>query len=434
MNVVDLIRKKRDGNVLEKDEINFLISAYCKNKIPDYQFSSFLMATYLKGMTTEETSYLTNAMLHSGKVLNLNSIPGTKIDKHSTGGVGDKTSLIIAPIVAAAGVKVPMISGRGLGHTGGTLDKLESIPGFRTNLSISEYKKVLKKCGAVLIGQTKDIAPADKLIYSLRDVTATVESIPLITASIMSKKLAEGIDGLVLDIKTGNGAFMKEEKDAEELANSLVSTAKSFNKKVIAFITDMNQPLGNYIGNWLEVYEAIDILKEEKKNDLYELCIKLAGTMIYLGEGSSTLKEGELIAKEQITNGKAFEKFIEIAEAQNGNVKYLHNPGKYRKPKFKKVIKSLEDGFLNRVNTFEIGMAAVELGAGRLKLDDKIDPKAGIKFNFKIGDKINKGDILAELYSDNKNKISNVEKRFNKLVGLSDKKVNPPKLIKKIIN
>ena len=297
MNVVDLIRKKRDGYALEKDEINFLISGYCKNKIPDYQFSAFLMATYLRGMTSEETSHLTNAMLHSGKVLNLSSIPGVKIDKHSTGGVGDKTSLIIAPIVAAAGIKVPMISGRGLGHTGGTLDKLESIPGFRTNLSISEYKKVLKKCGAVLIGQTKDIAPADKLIYSLRDVTATVESIPLITASIMSKKLAEGIDGLVLDIKTGNGAFMKEEKDAEELANSLVSTAKSFDKKVIAFITDMNQPLGNYIGNWLEVYEAIEILKGEKENDLYNLCIKLAGTMIYLGESSLTIEEGERLQK-----------------------------------------------------------------------------------------------------------------------------------------
>ncbi len=434
MNVVDLIRKKRDGNALEKDEINFLISGYCKNKIPDYQFSCFLMATYLMGMTSEETSHLTNAMLHSGKVLNLSSIPGVKIDKHSTGGVGDKTSLIIAPIVAAAGIKVPMISGRGLGHTGGTLDKLESIPGFRTNLSISEYKKVLKKCGAVLIGQTKDIAPADKLIYSLRDVTATVESIPLITASIMSKKLAEGIDGLVLDIKTGNGAFMKEEKDAEELAKSLVSTAKSFDKNVIALITDMNQPLGNYIGNWFEVYEAIEILKGEKDNDLYNLCIKLAGTMIYLGESSLTVEEGERSAKEQIKNGRAFEKFIEIAKAQNGEVKYLYNPEKYKKPKFKKVIKSTEDGFLNSVNTFEIGIAAVELGAGRLKLDDEIDPKAGIKFNFKIGDKINKGEIIAELYSDNKNKITNVEKRFNKLVGLSDEKINPPNLIKKIIN
>ena len=433
MNTVDLIRKKRDGYALEKDEINFLISGYCKNKIPDYQFSAFLMATYLRGMTSGETSHLTNAMLHSGKVLDLSSIPGVKIDKHSTGGVGDKTSLIIAPIVAAAGIKVPMISGRGLGHTGGTLDKLESIPGFRTDLSISEYKKVLKNWGAVLIGQTKDIAPADKLIYSLRDVTATVESIPLITASIMSKKLAEGIDGLVLDIKTGNGAFMKEEKDAFVLADSLVLTAKAFNKKVIAFITDMNQPLGNYVGNWLEVYEAIEILKGEKKNDLYNLSIKLAGTMIFLGGKALTTKEGEQIAKEQITQGYAFERFVEIVKAQKGDIKYLYNPGKYRKPKFKRVIKSVEDSFLNSVNTFEMGLAAVELGAGRLKKDDLVDPAAGIKFNFKIGDKINKGDIIAELYSDNKNKILLVEKRFNNMVGLSGRKVNPPRLIKKII-
>jgi len=433
MNTVDLIRKKRDGYALEKDEINFLVSGYSKDKIPDYQFSAFLMAAYLIGITKEETSYLTNAMLHSGKVLDLSSIPGVKVDKHSTGGVGDKTSLIIAPIVAAAGVKVPMISGRGLGHTGGTLDKLESIPGFRTDLSINEYKKVLKNCGAVLIGQTKDIAPADKLIYSLRDVTATVESIPLITASIMSKKLAEGIDGLVLDIKTGNGAFMKEEKDAIVLADSLVLTAKAFNKKVIAFITDMNQPLGNYIGNWLEVYEAIEILKGEKKNDLYNLSIKLAGTMIFLGGKALTIKEGEQIAKEQITKGYAFERFVEIVKAQKGDIKYLYNPGKYRKPKFKRVIKSFEDSFLNSVNTFEMGLAAVELGAGRLKKDDLVDPAAGIKFNFKIGDKINKGDIIAELYSDNKNKILLVEKRFNNMVGLSGRKVNPPRLIKKII-
>ncbi|MDR3625889.1 MAG: thymidine phosphorylase, partial [Ignavibacteriaceae bacterium] len=244
MNTVEIIRKKRDKNILSKEEIEFLVFSYTKNKIPDYQFSAFLMAAFLNGMTKEETSALTRAMLFSGKIVNLNSVPGLKVDKHSTGGVGDKTSLILAPIAAAAGVKVPMISGRGLGHTGGTLDKLESIPGFRTNLSLTEYKAALKKCGAVLIGQTKDIAPADKLIYSLRDVTATVESIPLITASIMSKKLAEGIDSLVLDVKIGSGAFMKDLKDAEKLTQSLVDTAKSFNKKVIAFITDMNQPLG----------------------------------------------------------------------------------------------------------------------------------------------------------------------------------------------
>ncbi len=268
MNTIEIIRKKRDKHSLTKEEIEFLVSSYTKGKIPDYQFSAFLMAAFLNGLNKTETAALTKAMLYSGKVVDLSSIKGVKVDKHSTGGVGDKTSLIIAPIVAAAGVYVPMISGRGLGHTGGTLDKLESIPGFRTDLNLKEYKKVLKKTGAVLIGQTKEIAPADKLIYSLRDVTATVESIPLITGSIMSKKLAEGIDALVLDVKTGNGAFMKQMKDAEQLACSLSDTAKAFGKKCLAFITDMNQPLGNYIGNWLEVYESIEVLRDGKKKRL----------------------------------------------------------------------------------------------------------------------------------------------------------------------
>ncbi|MEJ2493075.1 MAG: thymidine phosphorylase [Ignavibacteriaceae bacterium] len=376
---------------MEKAEIEFLVSGYTKNKIPDYQFSAFLMAAFLKGMNKKETSYLTDVMLHSGKVVNLNSIPGVKIDKHSTGGVGDKTSLIIAPIVASLGIKVPMISGRGLGHTGGTLDKLESIPGFRTGLNLNEYKSVLRKCGAVLIGQTKEIAPADKIIYSLRDVTGTVESIPLITGSIMSKKLAEGIDGLVLDVKTGSGAFMRKTKDAENLADSLISTAKSFDKKVIVFITDMNQPLGNYIGNWFEVYESIKVLKGEVKNDLYELCLNLAGAMIYLGEKSKSINEGEKLAEEQIKNGKAFSKFTEIVKLQSGKVDYINNPEKYPKSKFVKKLTADKNGFVEKIDNFQIGMASLELGAGRKKLEDKIDPKAGIIFKIKIGDKVKKG-------------------------------------------
>ena len=323
MNTTELIRKKRNKENLSKEEILYLINNYTKNKIPDYQFSAFLMAVYFNGMSKEETSALTEAMLYSGKVLNLNSIPGIKIDKHSTGGVGDKTSLIIAPIVAAAGVKVPMISGRGLGHSGGTLDKLEAIPGFRTDLSLSEYKNVLKKVGAVLIGQTKEIAPADKLIYALRDVTATVESIPLITGSIMSKKLAEGIDGLVLDVKTGNGAFMQKTEDAIALADSLIQTAKAFDKKVIGFVTDMNQPLGNYIGNWLEVYESIQVLRDGKKNDLTELSLILAGAMIYLGKKSKSLDEGIEEAIRILKSGKAFDKFVEIVKAQNGKTDFI---------------------------------------------------------------------------------------------------------------
>ena len=434
MNTVELIRKKRDKKNLTKEEILFLITNYTKNRIPDYQFSAFLMAVYINGMSKDETSALTEAMLYSGKVLNLNSIPGIKIDKHSTGGVGDKTSLILAPIVAAAEVKVPMISGRGLGHSGGTLDKLEAIPGFRTNLSLSEYKNVLKKVGAVLIGQTKEIAPADKLIYALRDVTGTVESIPLITGSIMSKKLAEGIDGLVLDVKTGNGAFMQKTEDAIALADSLIQTAKAFNKNVIGFVTDMNQPLGNYIGNWLEVYESIEILRDGKKNDLTELSIILAGAMIYLGKKSKSLDEGIEEAIRILKSGRAFDKFVEIVKAQNGKTDFILNPDKYPKSKFKEVIKSSSNGYLSEVNTYELGMAAIDLGAGRKTKDDKIDPKAGIIFNYKIGDTINKGVVLAELYSDSKAGIDAAKKRIVSSIRIL--KTNPPKLklIKTIIN
>jgi len=434
MNTVELIRKKRNKENLTKEEILFLISNYTKNKIPDYQFSALLMAVYFNGMSKEETASLTEAMLYSGKILNLSSIPGVKVDKHSTGGVGDKTSLIIAPIVAAAGVKVPMISGRGLGHSGGTLDKLEAIPDFRTNLSLAEYKNVLKKVGAVLIGQTKEIAPADKLIYALRDVTATVESIPLITGSIMSKKLAEGIDGLVLDVKTGNGAFMQKTEDAIALADSLIQTAKAFDKNVIGFVTDMNQPLGNYIGNWLEVYESIQVLRDGKKNDLTELSLILAGAMVYLGKKSKSLDEGIEEAIKILKSGKAFEKFVEIVKAQNGKTGFILHPEKYPKSKFKEVIKSNFAGYLSEVNTYELGMAAIDLGAGRKTKDDKIDPKAGIIFKYKIGDTINKGVVLAELFSDSKTGVDAAKKRIPNIISISKSKPQKLKLIKTIIN
>ncbi len=434
MNTTELIRKKRNKGNLTKEEILYLINNYTKGKIPDYQFSAFLMTVYFNGMSKDETSALTEAMLYSGKVLNLRSIPGIKIDKHSTGGVGDKTSLIIAPIVAAAGVKIPMISGRGLGHSGGTLDKLEAIPGFRTDLSLSEYKKVLNKCGAVLIGQTKEIAPADKLIYALRDVTATVESIPLITGSIMSKKLAEGIDGLVLDVKTGNGAFMQKTDDAITLADSLIQTAKAFNKKVIGFVTDMNQPLGNYIGNWLEVYESIQVLRDGKKNDLTEISLILAGAMIYLGKKSKSLDEGIEEAIRILKSGKAFDKFLEIVKAQNGKTDFILSPEKYPKSKFKELIKSNTAGYLSEVNTYELGMAAIDLGAGRKTKDDKIDPKAGIIFNYKIGDTINKKVVLAELYSDSKSGIDTAKKRIASTIKISKSNPQKLKLIKTIIS
>ncbi len=433
MNTVELIRKKRDGKSLSSEEVKYLISSYTKKKIPDYQFSAFLMAAFLKGMNKKETAALTEAMLYSGKIINLDSIPGTKIDKHSTGGVGDKTSLILAPIVAAAGVNVPMISGRGLGHSGGTLDKLESIPGFRTDLSLTKYKQVIKQCGAVLIGQTKDVAPADKLIYSLRDVTATVESIPLITASIMSKKLAEGIDGLVLDVKTGSGAFMKKTSDAVELANSLIKTAKAFNKKVIAFITDMNQPLGKYVGNWLEVYESILVLKGEQEDDLFELSTLLSGAMIYLGNKASSIDEGIEISKQLIKNGKAFDKFLEIVKLQNGNISIIKHPEKYPKSKVIEYLYADKSGYIAKMDNYQIGMSALELGAGRKTKEDSIEPKAGLIFKYKIGDRVKKGDVLIEIRSESEKKINYVKENLSKAILLSDKKTPKPNLVKKVI-
>lgn len=433
MNVVEIIKKKRDGKSLTESEINFLISKYTLKHIPDYQMSAFLMAGFINSFSKKETSALTKAMLYSGKVLNFNHIKGKKVDKHSTGGVGDKTSLIIAPIVACAGVYVPMISGRGLGHTGGTLDKLESIPGFKTNLSLNKFESILKKVGTALIGQTKEIAPADKLIYSLRDVTATVESIPLITASIMSKKLAEGIDGLVLDVKTGSGAFMKKQTDSEQLAESLVNTAKSFGKDCIAVISDMNQPLGNYIGNWLEVLEAIQILRDGKKNDLTELSLILSGIMIYLGNKAKSIDEGIEKAIKILKSGEAFEKFLEIVKAQAGDVNYLLNPETYPKSKYNFELKSNRECYLNEIDTYEIGMAALELGAGRLTKEDTIDFKAGIEFYPKIGDLVKKDELLCILYSDSKEKIDSAKLRVEKALKFSETKTIKKHLIKKII-
>src|SRR3989339_1804638 len=433
MNTVELIRKKRDGKSLTDDEIKYLVLNFTRGKIPNYQFSSFLMAAYLKGLNKKETAWLTKAMLYSGSVINLNSIKGKKIDKHSTGGVGDKTSLILAPIVAAAGVNVPMISGRGLGHTGGTLDKLESIPGFRTNLQVDEYKRQLDKTGVAIIGQTDAVAPADKKMYALRDVTATVECIGLIAASIMSKKLAEGCDALVLDVKSGSGAFMQKYEDSLALADSLVNTAKAFKKKVIAMITDMNQPLGNYIGNWLEVYESVKVLQGEKVSDLLEVTLNLSGAMIYLGGKAKSVKEGVEVSQVMIDSGKAFDKFLEMAKLQDGDISYLKNPEKYPKSKIHLEVTATKTGYIESMNNFEIGMASLELGAGRMTMTDKIDPKAGIIFYPKIGDQIKKGQAIAELFTDKKEKVEQVKQKLLNAVKVSQKKTQPVKLIHKVI-
>lgn len=432
MNPIEIIIKKRNKKTLTNEEIEFFVQRYLSGEIPDYQMSAFLMTIFLNGMNNDETVALTRVMLNSGVVLDLSNINGIKVDKHSTGGVGDKTSLVIAPIAAAAGVIVPMISGRSLGHTGGTLDKLESIPRFRTDLTIKEFISNLEKIGVALIGQTKEIAPADKRIYALRDVTGTVESIPLICSSIMSKKLAEGINGLVLDVKTGSGAFMKTLEDAEILAKSLKDISESFGVKTIAYITDMNQPLGNYVGNWLEVVESVKILRNEIHNELTQLCHILAGTMIFLGGKASTIDEGKQVSQEMVSSGKAYEKFLEIVKEQNGDVTFIEDLEKYPNSKHRIPILANKNGFISEFNTYEKGMLGIELGAGRLKTTDSIDPKAGFIFYKKLGDEVRKGDLIAEIFTD-KEELNYFEKKFYSLILIDENRPNEYPLVYKML-
>jgi pyrimidine-nucleoside phosphorylase len=394
----DVIAKKRDGGQLSSAEIESFIAGYTNGDIPDYQASAWLMAVVLRGMTRAETSALTNAMLHSGEVLDFSDFAAAKVDKHSTGGVGDKTSLVLAPVAAAAGLIVPMISGRGLGHTGGTLDKLESIPGFNVNLSASEFRRVLKQCGCCMIGQTAEIAPADRKLYALRDVTATVESPYLICASIMSKKLAEGIDALVLDVKTGSGAFMKKEEDAAFLAELMVETGKGMGKKVIAIITDMNQPLGAQVGNALEVTECIDVLRGGGPDDLRELCLELAGWMLHLGGATDSVQSGKAKSQQLIQSGAALEKFREMVSLQGGDVRTIDDPSLLPRARHTKAIASSSDGFVTNIDCYSVGIASVILGGGRAKKEDCVDPAVGITIHRKLGDSVRAGDALCTIH------------------------------------
>ena len=398
MLVTDLIRKKRDGIELQRKEIEFLINGYTADEIPDYQMSAWLMAVVWRGMTRAELAALTESMLNSGQVLAFPELTGAKVDKHSTGGIGDKTSLVIAPIVAAAGLYVPMISGRGLGHTGGTLDKLESIPGFNVNLSLADFRRVLAQCGAALIGQTKDIAPADKKIYALRDVTGTVESPYLICASIMSKKLAEGMDALVLDVKTGSGAFMKSEKDAVFLAELMVETGRRLGKEVEALITDMDQPLGRAVGNALEVIECIEVLNGQGPGDLRELCLVLAASMFMLGKRVRTINEGRVLAEQMISSGKARDKFREIILLQGGDPNVIEDPGLLPRAEHTADVKSSSTGYVGGFMCEQIGTAAVLLGGGRARKEDSVDPAVGIIVHKKVGDQVAAGEPLCTVH------------------------------------
>jgi pyrimidine-nucleoside phosphorylase len=396
--VIDLIRKKRDGGPLSSPEIEYLVGGCTNGSIPDYQMAAWLMAVVLRGMTREETAALTHAMLYSGEVLDLGSLPAKKVDKHSTGGVGDKTSLVLAPLVAAGGLYVPMISGRGLGHTGGTLDKLEAIPGFRVGLTVSEFHHVLKVCGCCMIGQTEKIAPADRKLYALRDVTGTVESPYLICASIMSKKLAEGTDALVLDVKTGSGAFMKKEEDAVFLAELMVETGELMGKQMAALITDMNQPLGRMVGNALEVQECIEILHGGGPPDLRELCLELGAWMFYLGGAAKTIAQAKQLCEQIIASGRAFDRFRQMVELQGGDISTIDDPTRLPRTAHHVEVPSSRTGYVAAIACEQIGTACVILGGGRERKEDAIDPAVGIVVHKKIGDKVSMGEPLCTIH------------------------------------
>ena len=394
MRAVDIIRKKRDGHALDDAEIVWMVEGIASGEVADYQWSALLMAVIWRGMSADETAALTYAMMRSGSIVDLSSIPGKKVDKHSTGGVGDKTSLILAPIAAAAGVPVPMVSGRGLGHTGGTLDKLEAIPGFRVDLDLDGYKEVLKRCGLVLIGQTAEIAPADKRLYALRDATATVESIPLISASIMSKKLAEGIDGLVLDVKIGNGAFMEKLDDSRRLAESMCAIGRSLGKQMRALITRMDQPLGQAIGNAVEVAECVQCLKGEGAADLTGLSLELAAEMVLMAGIATSMDDALRLCKRTISDGSALERFRKVVEAQGGDPRTIDDPSLLPAPKTRVDVPAPRSGVVQHLLARPVGHATMLLGAGRARVDSTIDPAVGVWLHKKVGDPVEKGEPI----------------------------------------
>lgn len=432
MHIYDIIAKKRDGLKLKNKEIEFVINGYTKGDIPDYQMAAFLMAVYIRGMDKEETTSLTSAMLHSGDIVDLSNIKGFKVDKHSTGGVGDTTTLVLAPLVASTGLSVAKMSGRGLGHTGGTLDKLESFSGFRVELSMDKFIKNVNNIGIAVIGQTANIAPADKKIYALRDVTATVSSIPLIAASIMSKKLAAGSNGIVLDVKTGIGAFMQKLEDSILLAETMINIGKDHNKKMNAIISNMDQPLGYAIGNKLEVREAILTLMDKGPEDLKELCLTLGSLMLLQAEKVKNETEAKKILNENIKNGKALQKFKEFVIAQGGDPLSIENPDTLLCATQKMEIVSPEDGFITRCDSLKIGKASFVLGAGRKTKEDTIDLDAGVILNKKIGDPVKKGEILAILYTNDKSKLVEAKELILKAYNIGEK-TEKPVLIYKIL-
>jgi pyrimidine-nucleoside phosphorylase/thymidine phosphorylase len=434
MRTVDLIHRKRDGAELAADEIQFLVDGYTRNDIPDYQMSAFLMAVYFSGMTDREVSAMTDSMVGSGTTLDLSSIPGVKVDKHSTGGVGDKTSLIASPLAAAAGVIVPMISGRALGHTGGTLDKLESIPGFRTDLSIDQFKTLLAEHGLAFIGQTPEIAPADGKLYSLRDATATVESIPLIATSIMSKKLAVGLDALVLDVKVGSGAFMKKQVEARRLAQLMVGIGRRLDKRVQALITDMNQPLGYAVGNALEIMEVSQTLQNAGPADLTRISLELAARMIYLGKVTKTLDEARELAQSKLLDGSGYRKFKDVIAAQGGNPKVLDQFELLPNATGAQEITTQRGGYVSAIDAELIGQASSLIGAGRNTREDSIDPAVGVILEVKVGQKIDSGSILCRIYHTSDEHLTEASELVEDAFKISNQPVDERDLILEVVS
>ena len=432
MRMVDLINKKKQGNVLTKEEIDFIVSGYTQGEIPDYQMSAFLMAVYFKGMDKEETANLTLAYVNSGKTIDLSGIQGIKVDKHSSGGVGDKISLVVIPLCASAGIPVAKMSGRGLGHTGGTIDKLESIEGFRTELSGEEFITNVNRYKMAITGQSPDLTPADKKIYALRDVTGTVDSIPLIASSIMSKKIASGADCIVLDVKTGSGAFMKSVEEARELARTMVDIGKSLGRKTIAVVTDMSQPLGHEVGNANEVAEAVEILKGKGAPDETEVALTIASYMAVLGEAYPDFDKAYSEMKNIINSGKAIEKLKELVKAQGGNPEVIDDTGRLPKPQFNISVKADFDGFISAIDAENIGIAAMLLGAGRKTKTDNIDFSAGVTISKKVGDPVNKGDVLCILHTSLKDN-SEAEAIAKEAFSGSNIRPEPIKYIKDVI-
>ncbi|HAF25851.1 MAG TPA: pyrimidine-nucleoside phosphorylase [Lachnospiraceae bacterium] len=428
----DLIKKKRDNNALTDEEISFMIDGYVKGEIPDYQMSAMMMAIFFNGMDKKETVSLTLKMRDSGDVLDLSDIEGVKVDKHSSGGVGDKTTLALAPLVASCGVKVVKMSGRGLGHTGGTIDKLESFPGFSVSLSPEQMKEQAKQIGIVVAGQTSDIAPADKKLYALRDVTATVDNISLIASSIMSKKLASGADVIVLDVKTGSGAFMVKEEDACKLAEAMKDIGTDAGRKVVAMVTDMDEPLGNAVGNILEVKEAIDTLNGKGPEDFTQLVFALASKMLILAGKCKNDEEALDLLKSKIDDKSALNKLAQFVEAQGGDPSYVFDPDKFEKASFTRELKADRDGYISRIECAEVGMSSLMLGGGRESLDDEIDLSVGIILNKKKGQKVSKGDVLATLYANDEDKADQALIRLKNAYEISDSYNEKKILIKKI--